>query len=181
MSKETQNAVLVLLSIIGVLVIVIGGGYWWFNYGDGRFMEEAANKTIVPKKKAKIENGEYSVSLDDNVVMVLIEKIPNNRNQDIVSEDIIYKTAYARNIVSNKDDYMNIYEYYAYKEVLKDENDTILGYKYYSDKDKTNLITESVEEVDIFETNSDNVGIYKYSFKYDNRKGYVFENSEKVR
>ena len=57
MSKDTQNAVLVLLSIVIVLVVVLGGGYWCFNYGDGIFIEKAANRTVVPKKKAKMEVG----------------------------------------------------------------------------------------------------------------------------
>ena len=181
MSKDTQNAVLVLLSIVVVLVTVIGGGYWCFTYGDGFFIEEAANKTIVPKRKTTVESGEYAIPLDDNTVMVLVEKIDNNRDKDIISDDIIYKLAYARHVVDKKSDIINIYEYYAYKEIVLDENGNQVGYKYYGDRDKTNVITEVVEDIDVFETNSDRVGIYKYGFKYDNRKGYVFENSEKVR
>ena len=183
MDNETKNVVLVALSIIMVFVIVLGGGYWYFNHGEELFTKGALNKTIIPKKKQKVEPGEYALPLDDSEVNDLIDKLDKNKTKDMKSDEAIYKVAYARNVVTKTEDIINIYEYYLYKEEVKDELGNTILYKYYTDKEKTDELATSVEENDnnVFDTNSEKIGMYKYSFKYNNQKGYVFEGVEKVR
>lgn len=183
MNKESRNVVLVALTIILVFTVVLGGGYWYLNYGDSLFEKSnTSNKTIVPKKK-NIQEGEFALPNDDPTVVSLTELLPNYKSKSMTSEENLYKVAYARNVVTKKDNIINIYEYYLYKEEVKDELGNTILYKYYTDKEKTDELATSVEENDnnVFDTNSEKIGMYKYSFKYNNQNGYVFEGVEKVR
>lgn len=184
MDNETKNVVLVALSIIMVFVIVLGGGYWYFNHGEELFTKGALNKTIIPKKKQKVEPGEYALPLDDSEVNDLIDELDKNKTKDMKSDEAIYKVAYARNVVDKKEDIINIYEYHVYKEAVLDDFGNVTMYRYYTDSEKANLVVESVEAIDdtIFDTYGETSGLYKYSFSYNNKKGtYTFTNIEKVR
>ena len=182
MSKDTQNAVLVLLSIVVVLVIVIGGGYWCLNYGEDIFNRvDRENKTIVPNKKTKLENGEYVVSLDDEKIQTILTKLNEYKTEDMLVEGNIYKVASAKNVITSTEDRMDIYEYYVYKELPSDTNPM---FNYYSNNTKENLIISIVEEIDdtIFNDYSDSVGLNKYVFVFDKvTNEYVFKNIEKVK
>lgn len=187
MSKDSQNVVLVFLSIVIVIVVVIGGGYWYLNYGDSIFeSNNSSNKTVVPKKTEKLGDGEYALPLDNPEVQSIITNIDNFR---VVEKTLpagliqITKVAYARSVIENRIEKLVIYENYAYKRVMNDESNIVIGYKYYLDYDMNNLITESTEEIDdqIFDTNSETLGIYKYTYTKDNNGKYTFTNFEKVR
>ena len=75
-----------------------------------------------------------------------------------------------RNITGKDTDIIDIYEYVYFKD----------GTNYYSDYNKTNLLLTSSEDVDLIDTNKDDVGMYRYRF-IKNNNIYAFYSVEKVK
>ena len=185
MKKDTQNIVLVALSIIVVLVVVLGGGYWYMNFSDDlvTYSPPKNSREKVEVNQNSDELKEIALSLDDSDVVKIISTLEDNKSKDLVGSEHMYKTAYARAIVGNSTYEVDIYEYYVYKETIVDSFNNIIGYKYYSNNDKSNLIVESSTDLGdtVFDTYLDNTGIYRYVFNRDSSNEYKFVKTVKVR
>jgi len=92
------------------------------------------------------------------------------------------KLGYAKQITSSNLDRIELYEYFTY-EIAHDEGDTLF-FNYYSDYNRTNLITSttnSYSNEEFFNEFVDEVGIYKYTFEKDKYGTYVFTSVEKLK
>ena len=182
MNKDTQNVVLVFLCIIIVLIVTLGGGFWYFNHGETLFESNSHNKTIIPNKYVK-DDGEYALTLDDENVKILIKDLKNYKDKQLLSQNSLFKIAYARKVIENKKENINIYDYFIYKDNLLNTDSNVVSYRYYSDIEKNNLIIETEQDIDnsIFNDYESKAGMYKYSFTKNEFGNYAFVEVEKVR
>ena len=83
------------------------------------------------------------------------------------------KPAYAKLITSFSENRIEIYDYFYYSECEGG---------YYSDYNKTNLITDSnISEEELFNNYTDKLGMYKYTFVDEGNGNYVFTSVERVK